>query len=205
MPPADGRCLTVYLAAADGAAHYRPQQLCAADRQRLADNPLLGKRPGWQVSRFLRQQAGLAATTCLSHSGAHAAAVAAGAGVDIETLRARRFEHWLQWPCSADERQWLQQRGGRTQDYYVLWTLKEALIKAAGLEWADLGRVGVRQSAGGWQLHAGSTPHWQGRSVEISRSHVASCVWPADGADEVYWQGFGVWQQAKLEMLAVFR
>ena len=148
--------LHLYLAGPDCAAGYRPQDLSAADRALLAAHPTRGGSTDWQVSRFLKQQAG--AVSSLSHSRGHAAlALAHGfaVGIDLEALRPRRFAHWREWILHADECRWLEENGADISNHYLLWTLKEALLKAAGLVLADMAAVGLRRSDNGvWQLHA---------------------------------------------------
>ncbi|MDO4693811.1 MAG: 4'-phosphopantetheinyl transferase superfamily protein [Eikenella sp.] len=198
------RLLTVCLAAEDCAAGYRADALCAPDRRRLAEHPQLAKRPDWQTSRFLRRIMQDDGCGCLSHSGGCAAWSPAGSGIDLETLRPRRFNAWAELVCSADEQNWLRQHGATTEAHYLLWTLKEALLKAAGLTWADLPRVGLRRRSADWVLTGGGQ-NWYGEAVRINRSHLAACVWPPALADTVYWQAFGAWQQADIQVLAAFR
>lgn len=199
------RLLTVCLAAEDCAAGYRAEHLCAADRHRLAEHPQLAGQTGWQTARFLRRQMQDDGSGCLSHSGGCAAWSPAGSGIDLETLRARRFEAWPKLVCTADEQIWLRQHGNTAEAHYLLWTLKEALLKAAGLAWADLPRVGLRRRAANWVLAGGDRPNWCGEAVRINRSHLAACVWPPELADGVHWQAFGAWQQADIQVLAAFR
>lgn len=194
--------LEILLAAPDCAAAYRAETLSAADRERLNRRPQTAARTDWQVSRFLRAQAG--ADGCISHSGGCAAWAPQGAGVDIETLRPRRFAGHG-WVYRADEREWLRLRGGTAADYYVLWTLKEALLKAAGREWADLGHVGLRRTGQDWQLHDGADGIWHGCAVLVDGSHIAACVWPPPLAQTVRWRGFGAWEHVPVREQAVFR
>lgn len=69
----------------------------------------------------------------LSHSGPYALCAVSDEkiGADIETIRPRRA--LLQCKAlSEPERQWLHARGGRWEDFYTLWTLKEARVKQSG-------------------------------------------------------------------------
>lgn len=61
----------LYLAAPDCAAGYQAQLLSAADRAYLQCHPTRAAQPGWQVSRFLKQQANTVSGS-LSHSGGYA-------------------------------------------------------------------------------------------------------------------------------------
>lgn len=202
---ADSRPLTVCLAAADCAAGYRAERLCATDRRRLAAHPRLAEQSGWQTARFLRQQMRDDGCGCLSHSGGCAAWSPAGSGIDLETLLPRRFDAWLELVCTADEPAWLRQHGATAEAHYLLWTLKEALLKATGLTWADLPRVGLYRRGADWVLAGGGRQNWYGEAVRINSSHLAACVWPSELADSVHWQTFGTWQQADIQVLAAFR
>lgn len=69
----------------------------------------------------------------LSHSGPLALCGLADAeiGVDIETIRPRRTLLY-QRALSEPEYAWLRARGERWEDFYSLWTLKEARVKQSG-------------------------------------------------------------------------
>ena len=211
--------LHLYLAGPDCAAGYRPQDLSDADRALLAAHPTRGGSTDWQVSRFLKQQAGTVSS--LSHSRGHAAlALAHGfaVGIDLEALRPRRFAHWREWILHADECRWLEENGADISNHYLLWTLKEALLKAAGLVLADMAAVGLRRSDNGvWQLHANGG-NWAGKVFAIGNSPLRSGCQSAAGEPafrlaaggpgrrkvQLHWQGFGRWQQPAYRQLAAF-
>ena len=96
LPP---HTLRLYLAVPDCAARYHAGLLDAADRARLSLHPARAAQTGWQVSRFLKQQAadGFSGSPnysgSLSHSGGHAVLAVPSAdfpvGVDLERLRPR--------------------------------------------------------------------------------------------------------------------
>src|SRR3954452_22149102 len=71
----------------------------------------------------------------LSHSD-HCVAIAiadAEVGVDIERLRPMPSAPSLaQWVLHVDERRWYERHGHDLETFFRLWTLKEALLKAAG-------------------------------------------------------------------------
>ena len=211
--------LHLYLAGPDCAAGYRPQDLSDADRALLAAHPTRGGSTDWQVSRFIKQQAGTVSS--LSHSRDHAAlALAHGfaVGIDLEALRPRRFAHWREWILHADECRWLEENGADAANHYLLWTLKEALLKAAGLVLADMAAVGLRRSDNGvWQLHANGE-NWAGKVFAIGNSPLLSgcqaaageqafllaAVWPGSLKVQIHWQGFGRWRQPAYRQLAAF-
>lgn len=214
----------LYLAAPDCAAGYQAQLLSAADRAYLQCHPTRAAQPGWQVSRFLKQQANTVSGS-LSHSGGYAVLAVSqpdfAVGVDLELLRPRRFDAWPDWVLHPDEKQWLRQSAGlaagnawdwhpsRTgkppaelsgimphqpplTQLYVLWTLKEALLKANHLALADLPQVGLRRR-GGWQLCAADRL-WRGASFLLDGQFVCSTVWPHETEAGLVWEGFGAWQ-----------
>ena len=156
---------------------YEASRLSPEDRARAALPRGARALLDWRVSRALKQRwlpacpgavhtgaALTGATHSLSHSAGHACLALAPAGgrlgVDIERLRPRRLDAAASWAFSESERGWLAglppDRALRT--FYALWTLKEALIKAGGLDFpADLRRVGLdgdgalRAPEGGWR------------------------------------------------------
>lgn len=180
-----------FLAGPDWAAHYDERQLRAEDAVRLARRPALSQRTDWRVSRALIGRT--ADPASLSHSRGHAALLCGMAGgIDIEYVRARDFAVLLDWVGSETERQWWRQSRDPATDFYRLWTLKEALLKAAGLSFpADMPRVGLVQVCGGrWRLHtADGAGVWHGETVRIGAC-VTSAVWRAEQAPPV-WQAVG--------------
>ena len=52
-------------------------------------------------------------------------------GADIERIRPRR-EKLPAYVCSAAELEWYARRGSRWEDFYILWTMKEARVKCTG-------------------------------------------------------------------------
>lgn len=69
----------------------------------------------------------------LSHSGPYALCALSSreVGADIEVIRPRRAS-LPQKVLSSAEFVWFQTRGSRWEDFYTLWTLKEARVKYTG-------------------------------------------------------------------------
>ena len=206
--PSDEYSICFYLAAPDCAEYYRPEWLDEADRIRLLHHPARAAQTGWQVSRFLKRRAGVFSDGLfsLSHSGGHAVLAVPSAGfsvgVDLERLRERRFDAWPDWVLQADEVQWLQSHADLA-DYYALWTLKEALLKAVGLGLADMPQVGLRQEGRDWRLCAGGC-FWQGAVFLLGGEWLCAAVWPPGAAAEGEWRGFGAWQAVEKQLLYRF-
>ena len=205
--------LRLYLATPDCAARYRAELLDEADRLHLSHHPARAAQTGWRASRFLKQQAaadGFAGNPnfsgSLSHSGDHAVLAVPSAdfpvGVDLEKLRPRRFDAWPDWVLQASEVQWLQNHADLA-DYYALWTLKEALLKAVGLGLADMPQVGLRQEGRDWRLCAGGC-FWQGAVFLLGGEWLCAAVWPLEAAAEWEWRGFGAWQTVEKQLLYRF-
>ena len=92
-------------------------------------------------------------------------------------------------------RQWLAARGWRAADYYRLWCTKEALIKAAGLDFpADLPHAGVCRQGGHAKLHIGGQSGWQG-FAGLCGGWALACVWPDWASPQMRWQYFGTLAQ----------
>jgi len=205
--------ICLYLAAPDCAAPYRAGLLDAADRAHLVRHPARAAQTGWQVSRFLKQQAaadGFSGSPnfsgSLSHSGGHAVLAVPSAdfpvGVDLERLRPRRFDAWPDWVLHADEARWLQQHA-ELADYYALWTLKEALLKATGQGLADMPQTGLRPNGDSWRLCAAGRL-WQGAVFLLDGAWLCGVVWPQEVAAEWAWHGFGEWQAVEKRLLYRF-
>ncbi|MDO4640185.1 MAG: 4'-phosphopantetheinyl transferase superfamily protein [Neisseria sp.] len=181
---------TCLIADEHSAGRYQPDGLDEHDRRRLLDHPDLARRADWQVSRYLKQQAP-AQVKSLSHSKG-AAAVLCGAtpmpaGVDIETIRERDFQALAEWVATEEERQALAQRGWQAEDFYELWTLKEALLKAANLSFPDdMQQVGWQKSLGNMrQLHVKGQVGWNGLTVKIGEKLMLACVWQGEASVEL--------------------
>ena len=205
--------IRLYLAAPDCAAHYHAGLLDAADRAHLVRHPARAAQTGWQVSRFLKQQAaadGFSGSPnfsgSLSHSGGHAVLAVPSAdfpvGVDLERLHPRRFDAWPDWVLHADEARWLQQHA-ELADYYALWMLKEALLKATGQGLAEMPQTGLRPNGDCWRLCAGGRL-WQGAVFLLDGAWLCSVVWPQEVAAEWAWHGFGEWQAVEKRLLYRF-
>ncbi len=69
----------------------------------------------------------------LSHSGGLALCALSPreVGADLEVVRPRR-EGLPRYALSDREYRWFRARGGRWEDFYTLWTLKEARVKCTG-------------------------------------------------------------------------
>ena len=69
----------------------------------------------------------------LSHSGPYALCALGDApvGADVEQVRPRR-PFLPEKALSPEEFSWFQTLGGRWEDFYTLWTLKEAKVKCLG-------------------------------------------------------------------------
>ena len=211
LPPP--HTLHLYLAAPDCAEHCRAELLDAADRAHLVRHPARAAQTGWQVSRFLKQQAaadGFSGSPnysgSLSHSGGHAVLAVPSAdfpvGAGLERLHPRRFDAWPDWVLHADEARWLQQHA-ELADYYALWTLKEALLKATGQGLAEMPQTGLRPNGDGWRLYAAGR-FWQGAVFLLDGAWLCGVVWPQEVAAEWIWHGFGKWQTVETQLFYRF-
>jgi 4'-phosphopantetheinyl transferase len=200
MPKGDS-AFFLWWASPEVARHYRRDRLRAADQARaeVARSPRAER--DWRVSRALLWQAsatwppGADPAISITHSRGHAAVAAAPAawriGVDLEAMRPRDVAALAEWCCTAEEQAALAACSGvtRLRVFYVLWTLKEAFVKAAGLRFpADMRTVGLLPSGdpsaepGGWRLRAPAGP-WRAYAAVLDGGWVVSVVWrvPGDG------------------------
>lgn len=139
---------------------YRTQALSPEDAARAAAIRSPKATRDWRVSRALlqcvREAMPAPHTLSLSHSGGRALCARAPAdwavGVDLERMRPRATAALADWICDEPERAWLRQADGavRLERFYLMWTLKEAFVKAAGLDFpADMAAAGLAPDASG--------------------------------------------------------
>ncbi|WP_143277403.1 4'-phosphopantetheinyl transferase family protein [Bordetella genomosp. 9] len=198
--------LTLWWAGPGLAAQYRADLLQSADRQRAQMTRSARAERDWRVSRALLQQvsAGSAGASdsdkaapvsrSLSHSGGHAVVATAPAGwqvgVDLEALRPRDTARLAPWCCSVEEAGALAGSAAdadRLRAFYLLWTLKESFIKAAGLAFpADMRGVGLTGAGlpwNGWRLRAPGAG-WRAWSAIVDDAWMVSVAWRAPDTAE---------------------
>lgn len=135
-------------------------------------------------------------STSLSHCRGHALLASAPAGwrigVDVEMVRQRDVRRLAEWCCTPQEMAALLAREGTAQleYFYLLWTLKEAFVKAASLDFpAGMRTVGLFPDEGDGHLRAPAGT-WQALGVALAPHWVASVVWtcPAQISGEPVWR-----------------
>lgn len=192
----------MYWADKSAADRYQAKDLSVEDARRApGGGSRQARRDDWQVSRALlhdvRRSMASGAVLSLSHSGGHAICAQAPAGwrlgADLERMQPRDVPRLADWVCSPAEAAALAVLDGaaQRQRFYLLWTLKEAFIKAAGLDFpADMASVGLMPDAhGGWRLRAPSGA-WRACSWRLGDEWAASAVWsgPNDDAMSPQWR-----------------
>ncbi|OAE72709.1 4-diphosphocytidyl-2C-methyl-D-erythritol kinase [Achromobacter insolitus] len=179
--------LLIWWADEGAASSYSSQDLSAEDVLRVGRLRSPKALGDWHVSRALLRSvraAHVGGATSLSHSGGHAVCAAAPQGwtlgVDLERVRQRDVLRLAQWVCSPAEQAALIGLTGFAQleHFYLLWTLKEAFIKAAGLDFpADMVSVGLASDGReGWCLCA-PPGQWRACSYRLGQDWVASVAW----------------------------
>lgn len=177
---------------------YDPMDLSDVDRARAGGRRAPRAEKDWQVSRAvaaaLRRATGADRNqpVGLSHSHGHALAglgpKSRVPGVDLERCRPRDVDALAYWICSDDERHFLDSitdPATRLEQFYVLWTLKEALVKAATLSFP----AGMRQVGLAWHGTAEATVRvvegsWQAAVWRLPDNWIAAVAWQID-ADTV--------------------
>jgi 4'-phosphopantetheinyl transferase len=204
----------------DAAQQYRLTDLSAKDALRAEKVRTPKAQRDWQVSRVLlhacREQVMSESIESLSHSGGHALLAQSRSGwrigVDLEKIRPRRVLALAEWACSHDEVAWLHSQpddSARLMHFYMLWTLKEAFIKACSLSFpADLRRYGLSVSHGQPPALRAPAGAWRARSYQLEGGWVASVVWlPAPGgltAEEPEWRAGPVSPLPAIELLGAW-
>lgn len=168
---------TLWLATPAAAPRFDPETQTFADRQRwLRMSAVERSRADWRVSRALLAHVKPAArASSLSHSGGLAALAVAPVGtrvgVDLEVVRERRdVTRLARFAFAPPEVAQLEALPAafRVERFYTLWTLKEACIKALGLQLPG----GLRECV--FTLAQGA---WQGR-LPLVRSWTAHVYRP---------------------------
>lgn len=173
--------LTLYFATPDFACQYSGCLLSLADQMRLQQNPHLANQIQWQVSRAVK-----AVVPCewgvLSHSANHVAWLVSDEssgslkmGVDLQHMKLRCFSAWHDLILSASECAWLREQHFAPVAYFALWALKESLIKANDLDWADLRDVGLQRRGDAWRLVVNDDV-WFGKVWLLANDFVVAVV-----------------------------
>jgi len=177
----------------NAAKHYDAQTLCASDTARAQRQRSPKAQLDWEVSRALLHT--LADTRAdrvqsLSHSHGHAACITAPTGwkigIDVERIQPRDVLRLAAWVCSPAEQHGLAQLpdARKLPYFYALWTLKEAFIKAAGLDFpADMVTVGFTVHATGETHLRAPSGAWQACVWRLGADWIASAVWQAAASD----------------------
>jgi 4'-phosphopantetheinyl transferase len=174
---------------------YCESLLTGSDVARAAQRRGVRAQVEWQASRALMQAAPAAIdarSRSVSHRAGHALLAVGGkgttVGVDLEAMQPRQIEALAPWCCSADEMRWLDNVDGvaRLTRFYLLWTLKEAFIKAAQLDFpADMRRVGLSPLDGDTcALRPPGSGVWEAYSYHLDGTGpgwIAGVVWQAPG------------------------
>lgn len=188
--------LFVWWADARAARRYRTEDLSADDFRRAQAVRSAKAREDWRVSRALlrdvRAELPPGGATSLSHSGGSAVCASISAarplGADLERIRPREVLRLADWVCSPEERDALAGLDGarQLQHFYLIWTLKEAFIKAAALDFpADMASTGLAAGPGGaWRLRA-PPGQWSARSWRLGDDWIASVVWRASDGEAI--------------------
>ncbi|KPN70910.1 4'-phosphopantetheinyl transferase superfamily protein [Neisseria sp. 83E34] len=190
MPDTPLICLLADERCADS---YRSDLLDQQDALRLQAQPALAQRADWRVSRYLKQQA-VSPVRSLSHSKGMAAVLCGGgeilaAGVDIEHIRPRDFVSLAEWVAQPHEQTILAARGWQADDFYELWTLKEALLKAGKLGFPEAMKAVGRQRGEEGKMHVQGQGGWRGVTYKIGRHFMLACVWLGEGELELRLEG----------------
>lgn len=175
--------LQILITSSDMSNQYNSNMLDKLDKLRLQQNPQLSQRPDWCNSRFLKQQLSKNYIyMSLAHKKGQAALIASSSniklGIDLEYAKNRDFIALSQFYCTKCEQHWLAQQNNLCNAFYLLWTLKEALIKAHHGQLADMlqwsliqpGQQGIRIPA--------FSPQLQAYTTVINQNWYVSIVYP---------------------------
>ncbi|KGD92206.1 4-diphosphocytidyl-2C-methyl-D-erythritol kinase [Achromobacter sp. RTa] len=188
--------LFVWWADARAARRYRIENLSADDLRRAQAVRSAKAQGDWRVSRALlhevRAELPPGGATSLSHSGGSAVCAATSAarplGADLERIRPREVLRLADWVCTPEERGVLAGLDGarQLQHFYLMWTLKEAFIKAAALDFpADMASAGLAAGPdGAWRLRA-PPGRWKACSWRLGDEWISSVVWDVGTGESI--------------------
>lgn len=199
--------LHLFYSSPDYAQYYQPELLDLSDSKRVNADSRLHENQRWQNSRALKQamrtklcapryslshkhQYALiaaiensdfahyhAALPILEHSAHHL-----GIGVDLEQSAPRDWRKLAQRICSPTEQRFLQHSATPLIDFYKLWTLKEALIKAEQAAFpTQMKELGLCAYQPHWQLATHSNQPYLFLSASLE-------------SDNHSWQISALWQ-----------
>ncbi|MGN6578952.1 MAG: 4'-phosphopantetheinyl transferase family protein [Bordetella sp.] len=187
-------------AAPESAAHYDPASLRPEDSARIDQPRGARAERDWRASRALLASLPRGSRVAsLSHSQGHALCVALAPdgpqlrlGVDLERIRPRDVAALGRWVCNAGEQQALaalSAEPARQLDYfYMLWTLKEAFVKAAGLDFPmDMQRVGLDGGPQGALILRPPMGAWGALLLRLEPDWMAALVWEGAAAPRLSW------------------
>jgi 4'-phosphopantetheinyl transferase len=179
----------------ESAAHYDPAALRPEDGARAGQPRGARAEQDWRASRALLASLPRGSRVAsLSHSRGHALCVALApdapdmrVGVDLERLRPRDVAALSRWVCDAGEQQALAglraDPARQIEYFYMLWTLKEAFVKAAGLDFpADMQHVGLDGEPGGALRLRPPAGFWRAMLLRLEPDWMAALVWEGDAA-----------------------
>lgn len=182
-------------AAPESVAHYDPAALRPEDRARAEQPRGARAEQDWQVSRALLASLPRGRRVgSLSHSRGHALCVAQASdaspmrmGVDLERIVQRDVAALGRWVCDAGERRALTGLAAdparQLEYFYMLWTLKEAFVKAADLDFpADMRRVGLDGEPQGALRLRPPAGVWSAMLLRLEPDWMAALVWEGAAA-----------------------
>jgi len=177
------------------AGAYRVSDLRGDDVRRAAQPRSAKAQRDWQVSRALLHSVRTEdndSVHSLSHKQGHAVcAVAPTAwqiGVDMERIVPRDVMRLAAWTCSAQEQHRLAEmkEPSRLLHFYLLWTLKEAFIKADnGVFPRDMARLGLLYDEAGQSKLRAPTGRWHACAWRLEPDWLVTLVWQAPVATQM--------------------
>ncbi len=164
--------------------HYAQISLDKVDLLRIKKAPNLATQLTWQTSRVgkhIARKQFPQKKHCISHKNDYSMiAVGNGKlGVDLEYIKKRNYDTLAKKIASQEEQNHIADSPNPDLDFYRLWTIKEALIKADNLSFPiDMKRVGFSWHDGKQKLVTidGQPKKWL--CVQLDKQWVLSVIYP---------------------------
>ena len=130
----------IYLFIGFDADKFSPKMLSRKERRRLKRYPNLANSNSFKLSRYLKFKAKKRGKICLSHKEniSVLAISKEKVGVDVEELKERNFDGVIKFCFSKNESEIYANARDKIQKFYVIYTAKEAVIKAKKLAFSAL-------------------------------------------------------------------
>lgn len=132
--------------------HFDISKLDSNDKERLKNDRNLSTNKSFQISRALliSHKSLQYSYKCLSHKKDYAILSLSNErqGVDLEIIKKRDFKPHINFCFNIFERKLLDSAFKPLNEFYRIWSIKEAILKYANLDFSKMAHVGLDEVGG---------------------------------------------------------